>query len=270
LRKKPYTKAVDWWSFGTLVYEMLAGLPPFYDKNRQKMYRKILRLELRKAKGMDSITFDFLSRLLERNPAKRLGSAGGAEEVRSHPFFRGFDWEKVYNKQIQPPFKPKVSDGEDVRNIDKSFLQETAIVTLTPADAVLVDKDAFGGFTFLGVSVLDDMMYKMEEGIPDAMEYEDEEIHEMSQMMPTTTTTPTGTNASANSGTPTETITSSTSVGASPDNKNSPLDSLASSVVNGESSTSNMMQEFAEIVSCEARLPLISAEEKKLPSNQNL
>jgi serine/threonine protein kinase len=68
LRKMPYGKAVDWWSLGTLIYEMIAGLPPYYDKNRQVMYRKILEAELRKPPHMSVEAFDLISRLLDRDP----------------------------------------------------------------------------------------------------------------------------------------------------------------------------------------------------------
>ena len=98
LQKQPYTKAVDWWSFGTLVYEMIAGLPPFYDRNRQRMYRKILKGELKQPKGFDDVAFDFVSQLLQKNPEKRLGFKRGHEAVREHEFFRGFDWEKLVSR----------------------------------------------------------------------------------------------------------------------------------------------------------------------------
>lgn len=47
LENRGHGKAVDWWSLGTLLYEMLCGLPPFYDTNVQRMYQKILQAELK-------------------------------------------------------------------------------------------------------------------------------------------------------------------------------------------------------------------------------
>ncbi len=102
-----YTKAVDWWTLGVLLYEMLTGLPPFYDENVQEMYRKILEDPLRFPDDVDKEARHLLTGLLTRDPTKRLGS-GGATEIRAHPFFRDIDWKKLVAKKIQPPFKPSV------------------------------------------------------------------------------------------------------------------------------------------------------------------
>lgn len=148
LRKMPYGKAVDWWSLGTLIYEMIAGLPPYYDKNRQVMYRKILEAELRKPPHMSVEAFDLISRLLDRDPDRRLGTRH--EEIRDHPFFKSIDWAKLYNKEVIPPFKPSVKGAGDTSNVDPNFLREMPLVTPTPADAILVDEDAFAGFSYEG------------------------------------------------------------------------------------------------------------------------
>ncbi len=152
LRKIPYTKGVDWWSLGTLIFEMIAGLPPFYDKNRQRMYRKILEQELVKPPHMSDAAFDIVSKLLDRDPEKRLGRRH--EDIRDHPWFKGIDWSKLYDKQIEPPFKPTVAGDYDTRNVDPTFTKELPLVTPTPADAVLVDSDAFAGFTYEGENML--------------------------------------------------------------------------------------------------------------------
>lgn len=65
--------------------------------------------------------------LLEQDPAKRLGnSEQDAKDIKVHPFFSKIDWNKLYNKEIEPPFKPFVIGPEDTRNIDRMFLNETA------------------------------------------------------------------------------------------------------------------------------------------------
>ena len=91
--------------------------------------------------------FDMCSRLLTRDPEKRLGS-GSFEEVMSHPWFRDIDWDKLYKKEVVPPFKPIVSGADDVRNVDSEFLGELPAVTPTFEGKVLTDPNAFTGFSY--------------------------------------------------------------------------------------------------------------------------
>jgi serine/threonine protein kinase len=104
-----YNKAVDWWSLGTLLYEMLAGLPPFYSEDVNTMYKKILQGTLVFPQHFSTSVIDLLSGLLQRDPRRRLGSGPeDAYAIMRHPFFFGIDWQKLSQKQITPPFKPKV------------------------------------------------------------------------------------------------------------------------------------------------------------------
>ena len=98
IKKIPYGKSVEWWSLGTLLYEMIAGLPPYYDKNRQRMYRKILEADLLRPTCMSPVAFDLISKLLERDPSKRLGRK--YEDIKQHPFFRGIDWNKLVSDAV--------------------------------------------------------------------------------------------------------------------------------------------------------------------------
>jgi serum/glucocorticoid-regulated kinase 2 len=102
-----YTKTVDWWTLGVLLYEMLTGLPPFYDENTNEMYRKILQEPLQFPGDIDKDARALLVRLLDRDPAKRLG-ANGAAEIKSHRFFETIDWRRLLQKKIQPTFRPNV------------------------------------------------------------------------------------------------------------------------------------------------------------------
>jgi serum/glucocorticoid-regulated kinase 2 len=142
LLKKPYGKGVDWWSLGTLLFEMIAGLPPFYDRNRKVMYRRILEDELKAPPFMSSDAFDLCKQMLHRNPQKRLGY-NGFEEVSKHPFFKGIDWDQLRAREISPPWTPSVTGPEDIRNIAPEFTSEPAAVTPSPANAML--RDAVGG-----------------------------------------------------------------------------------------------------------------------------
>lgn len=104
-----YTKAVDWWTLGVLLYEMLTGLPPFYDENTNEMYRKILSepLHFPGPEIVPPAARDLLSKLLDRDPTRRLG-AKGASEIKTHYFFHSIDWRKLLERKYEPSFKPNV------------------------------------------------------------------------------------------------------------------------------------------------------------------
>ena len=109
LLAQDYNKTVDWWTLGVLLYEMLTGLPPFYDKVVNDMYRKILHepLHFPDEDVVPSVARDLLTKLLNRNPAERLG-ANGSAEIKSHPFFNSVDWRKLLQRKYDPAFKPNV------------------------------------------------------------------------------------------------------------------------------------------------------------------
>lgn len=93
-----------------LLYEMLTGLPPFYDENTNEMYRKILNEPLHfpsDKRVMPDTARDLLERLLDRNGDRRLG-ANGAAEIKAHKFFDKIDWRKLLERKYDPVFKPNV------------------------------------------------------------------------------------------------------------------------------------------------------------------
>ena len=147
IKQQPYGKSVDWWSLGTLIYEMIMGLPPFYDSNRKLMYHKILNAPLQKSPYMSPEAFDICSKLLERNPTKRLGY-GGYEEIQNHPWFKDIDWDALYRKEIEPPYKPSVKSAESTEHIDDEFVMVAPAVTPTPVNVVLTDQKAFANFSY--------------------------------------------------------------------------------------------------------------------------
>jgi serum/glucocorticoid-regulated kinase 2 len=120
-----YTKTVDWWTLGVLLYEMLTGLPPFYDENTNEMYRKILSepLHFPSADVVPPAAKDLLTKLLNRKPDQRLG-ANGASEIKAHPFFHSIDWRKLLQRKYEPTFKPNVKDALDTGNFDEEFTKE--------------------------------------------------------------------------------------------------------------------------------------------------
>ena len=112
LESQGYTKTVDWWTLGVLLYEMMVsewvlsddtmglcvrfqtGLPPFYDENVNTMYQRILSDPLNFPPDMPSEARSVMTGLLQRDPARRLGVNGG-EEIKRHPFFAKYiDWNR--------------------------------------------------------------------------------------------------------------------------------------------------------------------------------
>jgi len=149
LRGQGHGTPVDWWSLGTLVFEMLTGLPPFYSANTNVMYQKILSSELRFPPEMSGDCRSFLSGLLERDPAKRMNG----EDVIKHPWLSSIDWDKLLKKQIPAPWKPPVSSESDTTQIDRAFLAEPVKDTPPTNGAAPISKlnapdNQFEGFTF--------------------------------------------------------------------------------------------------------------------------
>ena len=101
-----------------LLYEMLTGLPPFYDENTNEMYRKILSepLHFPGPEIVPPAARDLLSRLLDRNPELRLG-AKGAAEIKAHYFFHSIDWRKLLDRKYEPSFKPNVVRSTLIHNL---------------------------------------------------------------------------------------------------------------------------------------------------------
>jgi len=149
LDAKDYGLPVDWWSYGTLMYEMLTGLPPFYCEEVQKMYQKIMTAPLNIPSFFSPEAKNLVERLLDRSPVTRLADPA---QVKAHPFFKSIDWEKLFNKEITPPFIPPVKNAESTAMVDKSFLSEP--VTLSPTESNLSNLPNIENFTYSAESAI--------------------------------------------------------------------------------------------------------------------
>jgi len=141
---KDYNKAVDWWSLGTLIYEMLTGLPPFYDEDVQKMYNLKMTAELTIPDYVEDKAKDIMRKFLDRNPASRMQDP---EAIKGHPYFKGIEWDKLFRREIPPPYIPAVSSKDSTKMIDRNFVNMDVKREIKPGEAL--QGDQFEGFTFI-------------------------------------------------------------------------------------------------------------------------
>uniref|UniRef100_A0A672NUV9 non-specific serine/threonine protein kinase n=1 Tax=Sinocyclocheilus grahami TaxID=75366 RepID=A0A672NUV9_SINGR len=124
--KAGHGKVVDWWSLGILMFELLTGASPFTlegERNSQsEVSKRILRCEPPFPSIIGRLAQDLLRRLLVKDPHKRLGSGPrGAEEIKSHAFFKGLNWSDLAEKKVQSPFRPELRNELDVGNFAEEF-----------------------------------------------------------------------------------------------------------------------------------------------------
>ncbi|OON18284.1 protein kinase domain protein [Opisthorchis viverrini] len=164
LLRQGHGKAVDWWSLGTLMYDMLSGAPPFAGEDRKQTVDLILRGEYRLEPFLSREACSLLSKasssLLVVDVCRRLGSgASDAEAIKAHPFFRSTNWDKVLRREVEPPFRPTLTSDTDVSLFDPKFTQENPVESPDeglPISAVV--NDVFEGFTYVDPQVQLDMI----------------------------------------------------------------------------------------------------------------
>ncbi|XP_072437048.1 ribosomal protein S6 kinase alpha-5-like isoform X2 [Chiloscyllium punctatum] len=151
-----HDKAVDWWSLGVLVYELLTGASPFTvdgAKNSQsEISRRILKNDPPFPLEIQPTAKDLVQKLLVKDPKQRLGSGlTGAAEIKSHSFFQGLNWRDLATKAVKPPIKPVIQNELDVSNFAEEFTRMDP--AYSPA-ALPQHTDLFKGYSFVAPSIL--------------------------------------------------------------------------------------------------------------------
>ena len=131
ITREGHNKSADWWSYGILLYEMLYGIPPFYSKNTEKMFELITKAEIKYPKKIQvsENAKDLISKLLIKDQDLRLGTEGGFETIKKHPFFKGFDFKALEEKKIEAPYIPTLRGSIDVTNFDSKFTSEEIVTS---------------------------------------------------------------------------------------------------------------------------------------------
>uniref|UniRef100_A0A8U7NY82 non-specific serine/threonine protein kinase n=1 Tax=Corvus moneduloides TaxID=1196302 RepID=A0A8U7NY82_CORMO len=152
VNRRGHTQSADWWSFGVLMFEMLTGTLPFQGKDRKETMTMILKAKLGMPQFLSLEAQSLLRMLFKRNPANRLGAGpDGVEEIKRHAFFSKIDWNKLYRREIHPPFKPATGRPEDTFYFDPEFTAKT------PKDSPGIPPSAnahqlFRGFSFVAIA----------------------------------------------------------------------------------------------------------------------
>ncbi|XP_006893470.1 PREDICTED: ribosomal protein S6 kinase beta-2 [Elephantulus edwardii] len=156
LMRSGHNRAVDWWSLGALMCDMLTGSPPFTARDRKTIIDKIVKGKLKLPNYLTPDAQDLIKKLLKRNPKQRLGGGpGDSADVQKHPFFRNINWDDLLDRRVEPPNRPCLQSEEDVSQFDTCFTRQIPVDS--PDSAILSEsaKQAFLGFTYVAPCVLD-------------------------------------------------------------------------------------------------------------------
>lgn len=144
-----YDKAVDWWAFGVLLYQMILSKTPFKGDDEEEVFNAILTDDPLYPVSMSRESVDIIQKLLTRDPKMRLGSGKrDALDIMEHPYFEDVNFEDVLALKVEAPYVPNVEDPRSAKCFEEEFTSQAA--KLTPVNSVLTpsDQEKFRGFTY--------------------------------------------------------------------------------------------------------------------------
>ncbi|KAK0835261.1 hypothetical protein LTR03_014097 [Friedmanniomyces endolithicus] len=155
-----YDFAVDWWSLGAIGFDLLTGSPPFGGNNHAKIQQNILKQKLQLPYFLGPDAKDLLTRLLRKDPGKRLGGTNTKDlkTLKAHRFFRRIDWKKLERREVEPPIQPVITDPKLAENFDNEFTDLAMSPVLSRdgqgfedymQDVVKAEVNPFGGFSYV-------------------------------------------------------------------------------------------------------------------------
>ncbi|KAK0362992.1 hypothetical protein LTR94_017160 [Friedmanniomyces endolithicus] len=155
-----YDFAVDWWSLGAIGFDLLTGSPPFGGNNHAKIQQNILKQKLQLPYFLGPDAKDLLTRLLRKDPSKRLGGTNTKDlkTLKAHRFFRRIDWKKLERREVEPPIQPVITDPELAESFDNKFTDLAMSPVLSRdgqgfadymQDVVKAEVNPFGGFSYV-------------------------------------------------------------------------------------------------------------------------
>jgi serine/threonine protein kinase len=141
IKKEGHGKAVDWWCLGSLIYELIHGLPPFYSSNRNDLFERIKHEDPKMSKDWSVSLKSLLGKLLTKDANERMKNIA---TIKEHPWFIGINWNGLLRKEISPLFVPLIHGEADVSHFDKQFTKGS----IESQNSSYSDSKVFEGFSF--------------------------------------------------------------------------------------------------------------------------
>ncbi|CAI5723290.1 unnamed protein product [Peronospora farinosa] len=150
---KSYSRAVDWWALGVMVYEMIDGRTPFNAKTNRLIKERIVNVDLKFSPRFNEDAKDFVFKLLTKNENDRLGSGEhGFEQIKHHPWFNGLDWDSVERKEAlfegQYALMEKHAKEYRTEDIFETYMNTVEVPIDTPASVKNSSNELFNDFAF--------------------------------------------------------------------------------------------------------------------------
>lgn len=149
-----YGQAVDWWSLGVLMYEMIDGRTPFYDRNKNVMFQKIRKADVIYSSIFSDSAKSVIQKMLRIDPVERLGNKeGGAKDIMDTDFFKEIDFNLLYKRQLTPPYLPEVTSPMDTRYVPRAYLFADARDSIAEVPKPEPAPNTFSDFSYVSPEI---------------------------------------------------------------------------------------------------------------------